>query len=428
MIGVGVFTTTGFLLRDLGSPVVVLIAWVVGAVAALCGALAYAELCAALPANGGEYQLLSRIYHPAVGFLAGWISLIVGFSAPLAAASLAFGRYFAAVVPQVDPMLAAVLSLLFFSVLHASRVGLGSRLQGAVALIQAALVLVLIATGTVVADGPPDWSAPPAAIGSALVSPAFAVGLIYVSFAYSGWNAAAYIAGEVIEPQKGVPRALILGTLSVALLYLGLNWFYLSAPIDELVGVVEVAHVAAASLLGPAGAVAVSAIVALGVLTSQSALILSGPRIYEAMGQDYPRLRFLGVRGAKSGPARAIALQSSLALLMMFSASFDALLTYIGFCLSLCAALTIIGVEVLRRREPQLVRPYRATGHPWTSAFAALLFIWMSIYSMLERPWAALAGMVTLGLGGAVYRFVSAGSMQRSRAVTVTNASSSRTG
>lgn len=430
MIGVGVFTTTGFLLRDLESPVVVLLAWFIGALAALCGALAYAELCAALPANGGEYQLLSRIYHPAVGFLAGWISLIVGFSAPLAAASLAFGRYFAALVPRANPMLAGVLSLVFFSVLHAARVSLGSRLQNGVALIQALLVLAMIITGAVIAEGLPAWSTEGSVIGSSLLSPAFAVGLIYVSFAYSGWNAAAYIAGEVVEPQKGVPRALILGTALVALLYLGLNWFFLSAPVADLVGVVEVAHVAAQSILGSTGALVVSAIVALGVLASQSALILSGSRIYEAIGRDYPRLRFLGVRGEASGPARAIALQSGLALLMMLTASFDALLTYIGFCLSLSAALTIIGVEVLRRREPTLLRPYRAAGHPWTTAFAALLFLWMSLYSIVERPWAALAGLFTLGLGGVVYRFVAAGNAWKAQTVAATShaAPPSRTG
>jgi APA family basic amino acid/polyamine antiporter len=412
MIGVGVFTTTGLLVRDVQSTTAVLVAWLVGAILALCGALSYAELGALLPENGGEYQLLSRIFHPAAGFVAGWVSFVVGFSAPLAAVSIAFGEYSARIVPGLSPGVAALVALSTFSVLHTVRVSIGSGVQSVVAATQALLMLAFIVIGVWQAEpgrflGDADY----AATAKAIASPSFAVGLIYVSFSYSGWNAAAYIAGEIEDPERNVPRALILGTASVGLLYVGVNAvFLMSAPPDALSGVVEIAHVAAEHLFGPNAARAVSAIVALGLLASIGALLMTGARIYEAVGRDYPALRVLAWRGRNTGPFVGIGLQATAAVLMALTATFDGLLTYIGFTLALSSLFTIAGLFVLRRKRPVTEQQYRVWGYPVTPLLAIAILAWTVVHSLLERPVASAVGIGTMLVGLLVYFAVRSGS------------------
>ncbi|MBW2253939.1 MAG: amino acid permease [Deltaproteobacteria bacterium] len=405
MIGVGVFTTTGFLVRDVGSPEVILLGWAIGGVVSLAGALCYAELGAAYPENGGEYLLLSRVYHPAVGFVAGWVSLVVGFSAPAAAAALAFGKYARTVVPSVSPIAAAVALVLAVALIHAFRVRLGSWAQNAVTVTQVVLIGVFVVGGVLYGD--PARLAGSGGLLQATLSPAFAVGLIYIAFAYSGWNAAAYIAGELEEPGRTLPHALVLGTAIVALLYLGLNAvFLLSAPAPVLSGVEEVGHVAAVHLFGESAGKGLSIIIALGLAASASAMVMTGPRVYEAMGRDYPLLGFLARRPERGGPVWSIALQTVLALFMVATASFNTLITYIGFTLSLFAGLTAVGVVVSRWRSPDLHRPWRTWGYPVTPLLFGTVTLWVVGHVLWERPVAAFFGLGTLALGLGLYFLV----------------------
>lgn len=399
MVGTGVFTTSGLLIRDLGSATAVLVAWLVGGVLALCGALSYGELAAALPRNGGEYQLLSRIYHPAVGFAAGLVSLVVGFSAPLAVSALAFGHYLSAALPGIPPTAAGIALIVVVAVPHATHARLGARVQVGVTALEIALVLAFIAAGA--ARGDPSrlvagGGAPLATVGT----PAFAVALVYVSFAYSGWNAGVYLAGEVREPSRTVPRALLLGTSLVVVLYLALNAVFLgAAPPGELAGVVEVGHVAAARLLGPRAGRALSAVVALVLAASVSAMLMAGPRVYERMGLDYPRLAMLARRTQQGGPIVAVALQAAIAIAMIATATFAGLLLYVGFTLSLVAGLAVLGVFVLRHRGPDLRRPVRAWGYPATPLLFVALSAWMIAHALVRNPASSLAGVATALLG-----------------------------
>lgn len=404
MIGTGVFTTSGLLLETLGSPRAVLAAWLAGGLLAAAGALSYAELVAALPRNGGEYQLLSRIYHPAAGFAAGAISLVVGFAAPLAAAALAFGRYASSAVPSLRPVPAAVAVVLVFSVAHGIDVGWGRRIQGGLTAIQVAVIAAFAVAGLALGDPGHLAARAERPLLSSVGSPSFAVALILVSFAYSGWNGAAYIAGEVRAPSRAVPAALLAGTGLVTVLYVALNLVFLSAaPAAELSGVVEVAHVAAARLLGPWGARGASALVALTLASSVGAMLLAGPRVADEMGRDHPALAALARRTGRGAPAAAVAVQAALALAMIATASFGALLGYIGFTLSICAGLTVLGVVVLRVREPGLPRPYRAWGYPLTPLLFLALSAWMVGHAFLERPASSLAGAATIALSLLAY-------------------------
>jgi len=403
MIGTGIFTTTGFLLQDIGSSLAVLLSWVFGGVIALFGALSYAELVAAMPRNGGEYLLLSRIYHPAVGFVAGWVSLVVGFSAPIAASALAFAVYFSTLVPGIDQQAAAIVLILLLSMVHAARVTFGTGLQNVFTVAKILVVVAFVVGGLFLGDTTHITEGSAGTFDS-MLSPGFATGLIFVSFAYSGWNGAAYIAGEVKDPSRSLPKALALGTGIVTLLYLGLNVVFLSsAPASSLSGVIDVGNIAAVSLFGTAAAKLFSAVISLLLVSSVSAMIMAGPRVYQALGEDYKCFSFLTTRTKHSGPIYAVALQAFAAIIMLISASFDSLLIYIGFTLSVSAGLTVFGLFVMRRREPNLERPYRCWGYPLTPILFIALSCWMVIFSISAAPIAALAGLATIASGGVLY-------------------------
>jgi len=407
MIGTGVFTTSGILLAAFDSPTAVLACWAIGGLLALTGALSYAELAAALPHNGGEFLFLSRIFHPAVGFVAGAASLIVGFAAPIAASAIAFSYYIDRVFPGAPGPLLAIALIVGLSFIHAWRVDAGSRFQNGFTAGKIVLIVLFIAAGLWQGDTNLAFRATDSSLGATLSSAGFAVGLVLVSFAYTGWNASVYIAGELDNPQRSLPLSLTAGTLLVTVLYLLLNVVFLSAaPTAELTGVIEIGHVAAVGLFGESAARVLSALIAAGLISTIGAFIMTGPRVLEAMGAAFPRLGVLTGRRAGRGPAGPIVLQAAIALVMILTSSFEALLTYIGFTLSLFAMLTIIGLFVLRVREPDLPRPYRVWGYPVTPLLAIGLMGWMIWQSIMERPAVAGAGGLTVAAGIALFQFV----------------------
>ncbi|MBQ9394893.1 MAG: amino acid permease, partial [Proteobacteria bacterium] len=301
MVGTGVFTTSGVLLETTPSATAILISWLIGGVVAFFGALSYAELVSIYPQNGGEYQLLSKIFHPALGFIAGWISLMVGFSAPIASAAMAFGEYASNTFPELNKFWAAVIVILVLSVVHAVRVTFGSAVQNIFTVLKIFIVSAFIIGGFFLGDFSLISHETVADTSSIMFSPAFAVGLIYITYAYTGWNGSAYIAGEVKNPTKAVPRALAFGTILVTLIYIGLNTVFLAAaPLSELTGKVDIGAVAAIHLFGENIGNIFSAIIAVLLISSISAMIMEGPRIYQSVGDDYPSFHFLSKRKGDS--------------------------------------------------------------------------------------------------------------------------------
>lgn len=411
MVGTGVFTTTGFLARDLGSAGAVLLTWLAGGAFALFGALAYGELVAALPHNGGEYQLLTRLYHPALGFVAGFTSFLVGFCAPIAASSLLFGAYLARAIPGVPETPAAVALLVGTTALHLGRLERVVRLHDAVTAGKVLVVAALGIAGLLAGDPGRLFAAGPARTADAVGSGAFAVGLVYVSYAYSGWNAAAYVAGEVVDPARNLPRALLVGTTSVVALYLALNAAYLSAgPLADLAGVPEVAHAAARGLFGDGAARAVSGVIAFGLVSTVSAFVMTGPRVYEAMGLDHRALGFLSRRNTVGAPAPALVLQGAVSLLLVAGATVEKLVAYVGFTLTLFAGLAVLGVFRLRALGlAPTDRRLRTWGHPVTSLAFVALCGWMLVHAVAGRPAVAGAGVGTLVAGLVLWRWLREG-------------------
>jgi basic amino acid/polyamine antiporter, APA family len=388
MVGTGVFTTSGFLLGDLKSPWTVLAAWGVGGLIAMLGALCYGALARRIPESGGEYVFLSRTLHPWAGCAAGWVSLLVGFSAPLAAAAIAFGEYAKPWLPAGEihlpgtarvlpwPQAAGTLLVLVFTALHAAHVQRGAWVQNGAVVLKVVLIGLFVAFGLTHLQGQESLGQPARPVSD------FAISLVWISFSYSGWNAAIYLGGEIRDPERNLPLSMLLGTGLVMLLYVTLNAvFVFSTAPANLAGKLEVGRIAAQAVGGPGLASAVTALVALVLVSSVSSLIMAGPRVYARMAADGYLPRWLA---AGEGPPRAaIALQAVLALAMLWTATYGQLLTAIGFTLSLSTAATVAGLMRLRLREgPRL----RVPGWPWVP----LLFLAFVLFMAAFTAWRAV--------------------------------------
>ena len=407
MIGTGVFTSLGYQVGGLPSGFAILMLWFVGGVCAFCGALCYGELAAALPRSGGEYHFLSKIFHPSVGFLSGWLSVTVGFAAPIALAAMAFGKYFAAIFPYADASMWSVVMVLIVTMIHAGGIKVASGFQNTATWLKVLLILVFIGAGFWFAEGQPVHFTPQAGDLDLIGSNSFAVSLVYVMYAYAGWNAATYIVGEIRDPQKNVPKAVALGTLLVVGLYLALNAVFLyAAPMSALEGNVDVGHIAAEHIFGIQGGKIMSGLICLGLASSISAMTWVGPRVMKTMGQDLRVLAPLAVTDARGVPMRALLVQLAIVGTLLLTASFQAILTAVQFSIQLGSFATVVGLIVLRIRQPDLPRPYRCWGYPFTPLLFLGISLWMMIYVAMEKPWETLAGMALILLGWIVY-FVS---------------------
>ncbi|MDA0668058.1 MAG: amino acid permease [Planctomycetota bacterium] len=399
MIGVGLFTTSGYALADLGTRPRVLMAWAVGGVVACFGALSYAAIAKRFPESGGEYHYLAKMLHPLAGFLAGWISLLAGFTAPMAAAALGLQAYLAPIFgwSSEGRGLATAAILLAFAQ-HGFQVRTGVRLQNAIVglkllglfgfLAYGANALEVNATGIAVSE--PSGAFPVTA---------FAVSLVWISFAYSGWNATVYIAGEVRDPKRNLQRSLLGGCILVTLLYLALNTLFLyAAPIDAIAGQADVAAIAAEHLGGSVLQTLVRLLIALALLTSMSAMMMIGPRVYARMADDG---LFPAYFQARSGNFRhAIFLQTVLALCVLWWSQLANLLGYIGFTLGLSTATTVVAMLLHRRKE---VSAWEVTGYPWIPLLFVFSVLGSSTFLVLRSPTEAMWGLLTVVSGIPIY-------------------------
>ena len=395
MIGAGVFTTSGFALADLGSPELVLLAWAIGGCIALCGALSYGALAQRIPESGGEYTFLSRIVHPLAGFLSGWVSLLAGFTAPIAAAALGLQAYLSGVLEiGAQPEWTASAAILVAGAMHGVRMRDGLRIQNLAVALKLLGIAVLVSVGLAWLPERVVVPEPKLDLG------AFAVTLVWISFAYSGWNAAVYVAGEVRDPERNVPRALLVATLVVMTAYLGLNAvFVYAAPLEVLAGRADIGAAAAEALGGPVMRSSVSVLVALALFTSISSMVMAGPRVYARMAQDglFPE-RFGRVGDV---PGAAVALQVALSIIVVWISTLAELLGYIGFTLGLSAAAAVTALVLLRRREGAARVPI--PGYPWIPGVFIAATLSISIAMAVREPGQALAGLATVGTGIPLY-------------------------
>ncbi len=428
MVGTGIFTVPAFVRTATGNGLATLGVWALGGLIAMSGALCYAELATRMPDAGGEYQYLSHIYGKLWGFVSGWISFFVGFSAAIAASAISAANYAAEVfhwnvqttllsLPWHIPLpggtsfqgaanitqgsLLAILLIAALAIFHSTGIRHSGRLQTIIASLVVGAIVLLVFSGF--ATGRGNWHG---VTQSSSSSGLWWVALIQVSFAYSGWNAASYLAGEVKDPRHTLPRALIGGTLAVTLLYLGLNLLFLYAiPADAWKPDVTIGKQVATILFGQTGGVIVSVIITLTILGSVSAMTAAGPRVYYAMAGDGlgPSIfRRLGKGGG--APTASILAQSIVAILLVLTGEFGNLLTYIGSALSLMAALTVAGVWIVSRRQktngPNI---FRTPGYPFTPALFLLVEVTVFIQGLKTNFWPTFAALLTILVGVIIF-------------------------
>ncbi len=413
MIGAGIFTTSGLLLGELGSPGFMVVLWAVGGIVALCGALCYGELGAAIPRAGGEYVYLSKLFHPLLGFLTGWVSFFVGFSAPLAASSLGFSEYMSRAFPELvgwgDPELIkraiAIVIILMLTLVHLRGLEFGSRVQNYLTVGKVVLIAGLVIVGFSIGRGSFEHFGLGVARQQGIEGWKTAgLSLMWIMFAYSGWNASSYIGSEIHDPERNLPRSLILGTGIVMLLYLSFNVLFVYAvPPQELSGVIPVGGAAASRLFGGPMDTTISLLIAFALLSSISALIILGPRVYYAMARDGYFFKLVAdVHPVFRVPAKSIFLQFLIAAVMVMSGTFDQILTYMGFCLGIFPMVAVAGIVRLRKQNEGGYRMPLYPIAPIVFVSASLLIL---VLAYLERPVESSIALVTVGLGIPVYLF-----------------------
>jgi APA family basic amino acid/polyamine antiporter len=432
VIGAGVFTTTGFQAADLGNPMLILVLWAVGGALAYCGALCYAELGAAIPEAGAEYAYLRRAYGPAFGFMSAFVSLIAGFPAPIAAALKSLVRYLTAFFPilERDPLLLGVIHLgdllavlMIWALVAIQFRGKDSaiRFNNWVTASKAAGLVVIIGAAALIGQGDLanfDYVAPRfEALSRAGLFAALGTSLIFVMFCYTGWNAAAYVASEIVEPQRNLPRSLLAGTVIVTVLYLGLNAVYLyGADVDGLAGKVEVGLVASRRLFGEWGAGLVTVVLGVSLIASASAMTIAGPRVYFALGRDVPAFGRLAT--TRNGvPSTSLFVQATVASIIVVTGSVDEILSYAGFTLAFMSALAVSCVIVLRFRLPDLERPFRVWGYPIPPLFFIAVSVWTMFWAFRGRPVESTLALLTVAAGGLLFGLSGVGRSSRERGV-----------
>ena len=414
MIGTGVFTSLGYQLEALPSAFPILVLWAVGGVLSFCGALCYAELVSMWPRSGGEYHLLREAYHPLAGFLAGWVSLVAGFAAPIALAAMAFGRYLAKLGVPVEPIWLAGGAVVLVTLIMLGSTSAVGRFLGGLTILKVTLIVAFMVGAMVPAGGGEVVASvslmPKAGDWDLILSGGFATSLVYVMYAYTGWNGAAYVAGELRDPQRTVPLALLGGTALVMVLYVGLNAaFLVRAPWEMLRSEPEVALAAAKAIFGERGGAWMGGLIAFGLLSMLTGLTWAGSRVHQRLGQDLMRLGFLAKANRHGAPVGAVLLQGGLALLLLFSGTFDAVLNYVEALLLVSSLLAVVAVIWLRWRRPEVVRPFKVPLHPVPPLLFAAATSYMLIYLVQRRPQELMWGAVTLLVGWLIHVVVRAG-------------------
>jgi basic amino acid/polyamine antiporter, APA family len=414
MIGVGVFTSLGFQVKDITSGFALLLLWVVGGLVAMCGAICYAELASMFPRSSGEYNFLTRSYHPAVGFLAGWLSATVGFAAPVALAAMAFGEYSKSIVPGAPPLVLALGMLWLVSIIQLLGIRHSSVFQTTSTVVKVVLIVAFIVIGFSYGRGQPISFTPQWTDVAQISSAPFAIALVFVMYSYSGWNAATYITGELKDPKRSLPRALFGGTFIVLGLYVALNAVFLyTTPIEKMAGQIDVALVVGNHLFGEWGGRIVGGLICIGLVSSISAMMWIGPRVTMAMGEDFPLFRVFSRKSKNGVPASAILLQVVIASLLLCTQTFEAVLEFIQFSLIFCSFLAVLGVIKLRVTAPEATRPYRAWGYPVTPLIFLSVALFIMYYLVTNRPVQSLAGFLMMLVGLVIYGIIQVRAPQR---------------
>lgn len=403
MVGTGVFGSLGFQVAGIPSGFPIILLWLIGGVISFCGAVCYAEIASVFPRSGGEYHLLTKTWNPFIGFLAGWLSVTVGFAAPIALNATLMGTYLSSIF-GINHLAFSLPTVILVTLIHLGSLTFIGSFQQFFTYSKVVLILVIGVLGFSVGHSQGISFLPEEGDMELVTSGAFAISLIYVLYAYTGWNAATYMMDEVKKPERNVPLALLIGTLFVTVLYIFVNAAFLySTPIDNIKGEPEVGLIAAQAILGPKGGMIMGILISFGLISSISSMVWAGPRVSAAIGRDYPALRFLKRTNKNGVPAIAILLQGAVVAVLVLSATFEQLINYVQSLLTISSLMVVTGIFFLRVKRPDIKRPYKAWGYPLTPAIFALTSGYVLWFQIKDRTVEFGWGITTLALGALVY-------------------------
>ncbi len=410
MVGAGIFTSSGIMAAQLPGPGWILTCWLAGGLIAMSGALCYAELATRMPEGGGEYVYLKRLYHPMLGFLTGWTSFFVGFSAPTAGAALAITAYMHTAFETALPgtglsalilakKIPAVLIIVVFTGLHYFGCKFGAKVQNFLTVIKILIILGLAFTG--VSYGSGSWANLSYSSGEPFSIFAIGTVMMMIMFSYSGWNASSYIASEIKNPGRSLPVSLISGTAIVIILYMIINIFiFYSAPYTELKGTIAVAEAAAVRAFGSGMADILSGMIGIILLSSLGAFIMIGPRVYHAMAKDGLFFKFANKIHHRYGvPGRSILIQGLMAVIMVLAGTFEQLLIYVGFALCIFPWLAVAGLFIARKEKIGEETAVNVRGYPYVPLFFLTSSLSLMVIAFINRPMESTAAIITVFLG-----------------------------
>ena len=400
MIGTGVFTSLGYQLADIQNTWSIILIWSIGGLLALIGAFTYAELGTNFDESGGDYIFLSRLFHPFLGYLYAWISLTVGFTAPIAISVMAMKSYLYPLNPQLFNEWFGIGVILILTAIHSVSIGQSEKFQNLSTVIKVGFVLVLILLGFFYTSGSENAINFDTTWKSEILLPGFAVSLIYVTYAYTGWNSAAYIVDEIDDPKRNLPKALLIGTVLVTVLYILLQVVFLKhASIDQLVSKIEVASIAFTNLFGESGKLWVGAFIAIQLIATISGYLWIGSRITFAMAKDYSFWKPIAVKNKNGIPVKALWLQAIISIILTLTGSFEEVLLYASFVLQLMGTLTVASIFWLKSKKDAFKSPFK----PFIQIIYILFSLWALGYMLVEQPKESMIGLLFVFVGGITY-------------------------
>ena len=382
MVGTGVFTSLGFQLLDVKNTISIILLWLIGGFLALFGAFSYAQLGTHFKESGGDYIYLSRIFHPVLGYLTSWASLVVGFSAPVAIAAIAMTQYLAPFGIEGSRWL-AVSIIILVGLMHSFSIKQSERFQNVTTVLKVGFVVLLILLGFIFSTNVAPAITYSGSWMQEVATPGFAVSLVYVTYAYTGWNAAAYIVEEIQDVQKSLPKALILGTLVVTVLYVLLQLVFLrNASYVQLEGQVEVATIAFSNVFGASGSRWISFFIALQLVATISAYIWIGSRVTHAMSREHSLWKPLRKLNTQRIPIRTIWLHVAISVVLALTGTFEQILLYTGFILQLMGTLVVASVLFLKKRSDTFQSPL----YPYAQYIFIGFSLWILVYTLYDKP------------------------------------------
>ena len=434
IIGIGIFVTTGEIAQSISSPGGILLIWLLGGLLALAGALSLAELAASLPYSGGDYIYLREAYGSLTGFLSGWSSFLVTFSGSIALLAVVFTAFLSFFFPALSEdrflfsqdllgfsfrlsaaQCFSILTVLLLSSIHYIGVAMGAFLQNILTVLKIGALAAIILLGVFLGKGSMSHFSPFFDLGKMTNLSQFGFAFIPVIFTYAGWNAVTYMAGEVREPERNLPAALLWATLLVIPLYLAINAVYFYAvPVGEMHGAIRVSELATTALFGRQTSAWITAIITVSVLGALNVTIMIGPRVYFAMAHDGLFFQSLTrVHARFHTPSNAIVLQAVWSSLLILTGTFGFLLNYVSFVITIFSTLAVTAVLALRIKRPELRRPYRVWGYPTMPILFILANLGIALATLWEKPVDALWGVGIVGLGIPAYLFWQKGHKKR---------------